>query len=182
VIQDYNPQGGPSVTPDFIARLNREHPHFRYIKLEEPMMAGKVKAILDATSGAVGVIEGWGGMYMLELIPAGICGVMPGLGLTDLLARIFELCVEGRRTEAFNIFAGVLPQILYSLQNMELFHHAEKMLLESRGVLPGATVREATLALGSYDREHIRFLNSTVLALLDSVGLARNPAPARQIA
>ena len=37
----------------------------------------RVQAIAHGTKGAVAVVEGWGGMYMLELIDAGICGVMP---------------------------------------------------------------------------------------------------------
>ena len=45
IIQDFNPSGG-SVNPHFVAELHRTHPHFRYIKLEEPLMAEKVEAIL----------------------------------------------------------------------------------------------------------------------------------------
>ena len=33
-------------------------------------MSGKVRSILDVTGGGVGVIDGWGGVYMLELIEA----------------------------------------------------------------------------------------------------------------
>src|SRR5579872_1718432 len=132
VIQDFNP-GGPTVSPEFIANLHKAHPHFRYIKLEEPLMASKVEAILQKTSGEVGVLEGWGGMYMLELIPAGIVGLMPGLAVADLLARVFRLASCGNKREAYEIFQCVLPQIAFSLQHMELFHHAEKMLLEARG-------------------------------------------------
>jgi hypothetical protein len=39
-----------------------------------PMMSSKVVAILEAPSGQVGVLENWGGMYILDLMPAGICG------------------------------------------------------------------------------------------------------------
>ena len=82
IIQDFNP-AGQSVSVPFIADLYRAHPHFRYVKLEEPMMAGKVEAIRQTTAGEVGVIEGWGGMYMMDLMPAGVSGVMPSLGLVD---------------------------------------------------------------------------------------------------
>src|SRR5262249_39113682 len=79
LIQDFNP-GGPTVNADFARALVQDCPNFRYLKLEEPLMAPKVRAIREATGDQVGVLEGWGGMYMLDLIPAGICGVMPGLG------------------------------------------------------------------------------------------------------
>ena len=52
-------------------------------------MAEKVAAILQKTSGTVGVLEGWGGMFMLELIPAGICGSCRVLGLAISLHAYF---------------------------------------------------------------------------------------------
>jgi 4-hydroxy-tetrahydrodipicolinate synthase len=142
------------------------------------MMAAKVDAIRQETDGEVGVLEGWGGMYMLELVPAGISGVMPGLGLLDLLARIYALLCNEEMDAAYSIFQGVLPQITFSLQNMELFHHAEKQLLHARGVLRGTSVREATMELSVNDRSHVDFLNRKVLDLLDRLGLPRNPVVA----
>lgn len=177
IIQDFNP-GGPSLTPRFIAALHRAQPHFRFVKLEEPQMAAKVKAIRQETGGGVGVLEGWGGMYMPELVAAGISGVMPGLGHADLLAHIYRLLSQGEKEQAFEVFEGVLPQIVFSLQNMELYHHAEKLLLRARGVLRQAQVREARLELRPHDEEHIHFLNRRILALLDRLGLPHNPAAA----
>lgn len=174
VIQDFNPAGA-SISVDFIVRLHEAHPNFQYVKLEEPMMCEKVRAIGEATARKVGVLEGWGGMYLPELIPAGICGIMPGLAVSDLLVRIWNLSVGGERDRAFDIFSEVLPQIVYSLQNMELFHHAEKLLLRSRGVLSNAVVRDATMTLSEDQWSHLDFLNSRILALLDRLGMPRNP-------
>jgi dihydrodipicolinate synthase/N-acetylneuraminate lyase len=175
LIQDFNPSG-QTVSPRFAAELHRAYPHFRYLKLEEPLMAGKIEAILQETGGEVGVLEGWGGMYMLELIPAGICGVMPGLAVTDLLALVFRLASGGKKREAYDVFQQVLPQIVFSLQHMEIFHHAEKMLLKARGVLDSTRVREAGMEAQPRDAEHIGFLNGRILALLDQLALPRNPS------
>jgi len=175
VLQDFNP-GGPTVSKDFIVKLHRQHPHFRWVKLEEPLMAARIASILDATSGEVGVIEGWGGMYLLELVAAGICGVMPSLSLADLLARIFRLAKAGRRQEAYEVFTGTLPQIVYSLQNMELYHHAEKRLLAARGITNVTFVREPGRDLAPLDAAHIDFLNSKILALLDSLKMPHCPS------
>lgn len=179
LIQDFNPSG-PTITPRFVADLHRAHPHFRWVKLEEPMMSSKVVSILEATDGNVGVLEGWGGMYTLDLIPAGICGVMPGLAIADLLAMVFQLATTGDRVRAHEIFQGVLPQIVFSLQHMELFHHAEKRLLEARGVLTGSVVRQIAMGLDCHMENRISFLNEQILALLDRLGLPHNPlmAPA----
>ncbi len=174
VIQDFNP-GGPTVSLDFIGSLHKAHPHFRYIKLEEPMMASKVEGIIQKTSGEVGVLEGWGGMYMLELIPAGICGVMPSLGAADILAIVFRLAKQGQKGKAYDAFSAVLPQIVFSLQNLELLHHAEKALLEARGIIRKTVVRDASLELNSHDRLHMLFLNKKVLETLERFNLPRNP-------
>jgi dihydrodipicolinate synthase/N-acetylneuraminate lyase len=174
IIQDFNP-GGPSMSVDFIAKLHRQHPHFRYVKLEEPMMAAKVRAILEVTSGGVGVIAGWGGMYFPELVPAGICGIMPGLAVADLLAAAWNRFAAGDRNGGFDIFTDILPQIVYSLQNMEFFHHAEKRLLCDRGILPAAIVRDATLQLSADEECHVDLLNQRVLRLLERLAMPRNP-------
>ena len=174
LIQDLNPSG-PTVTPRFVSDLHRAHPHFRWIKLEEPMMSSKVTAILEATNGEVGVVEGWGGMYMLDLIPAGICGVMPGLAISDVLAKVFQLATKGDSVGAYKIHEAVLPQIVMSLQHMELFHHAEKRLLAARGILPAAFVRQLTLKLDQYTEDRISFLNQQILALLHRLELPLNP-------
>jgi 2-keto-3-deoxy-L-arabinonate dehydratase len=165
IIQDFNP-GGATVSVGFIKSLHHQYEHFRYLKLEEPMMSARVRAILDEAHGGVGVIDGWGGTYMLELIDAGICGVMPGLAVSDLLQAVWDSARAGNKDAAYEVFQGVLPQITYSLQNLEFFHHAEKALLVARGVLRDPEVRDATLTIHEIDRAHIDFLNRKVMDLV----------------
>ncbi len=169
LIQDFNP-GGATVSAGFVATLHKAYPHFRWVKLEEAQMGPRVEAILETTSGEVGVLEGWGGMYMLELIPAGICGVMPGLAIADILARIYTLARAGQAEEAYRIFEGVLPQIVFSLQNLELFHHAEKRLLTARGLLRHPVVRDLRMELGEADSRQIDFLNARILEIARGLG------------
>jgi dihydrodipicolinate synthase/N-acetylneuraminate lyase len=168
IIQDFNP-GGATVSLDFIKALSGQHPNFRYLKLEEPMMSSRVRSIVEGTSGAVGVIDGWGGVYMLELMDAGICGVMPGLGVSDMLQVIWQRARGGNKDSAYELFKEVLPQITYSLQSLEFFHHAEKALLVARGLLPHGDVRDATLTVDETDRAHIDFLNRKVLEVLQDL-------------
>jgi dihydrodipicolinate synthase/N-acetylneuraminate lyase len=180
VIQDFNP-GGVTLSSRFVASLNSAFPHFRYIKLEEPMMSGRVREINETTDGRVGVLEGWGGMYMLELIPAGIAGVMPGLAVSDVLSLSFHQAKANNLDGAYESFIQVCPQIVFSLQSMELFHHAEKRLLQARGILQDAFVRQASMEIGEDDARHIDFLNRKVLASLDRLGIPRNPVLATNI-
>jgi 2-keto-3-deoxy-L-arabinonate dehydratase len=64
------------------------------------------------------------------------------------------------------LFQGILPQIAYSLQSIEFFHHAEKALLVARGALTEPQVRDATLTVDPIDRAHIDFLNRKILDLV----------------
>lgn len=178
IIQDFHP-GGSTVTLDFVKTLHAQHSHFRYLKLEEPLMSGRVRSIVEETNGGVGVLDGWGGAYMLELIDAGIVGVMPGLGISDVLQIIWKKARSGDKDGAYSLFQGVLPQITFSLQSLEFFHHAEKALLVARRILPHSYVRDATFTLDETDRAHIEFLNRKVIELVlkeqigDPLSLAR---------
>lgn len=171
LIQDFNP-GGPTVGGEFAVRLADLYPNFRYLKLEEPLMGSKVRSIIEATQGRVGVLEGWGGMYLLDLIPSGICGLMPGLGIADLLARVWQAARAEREQEATEIFQVLLPQIVFSLQHSELFNWVEKRLLLARGILPPAStyVRRATWTPDEATLAHGDLLNAAVVELAQQLG------------
>lgn len=162
LLQDFNP-GGQTVGADFARRLHDACPNFQYLKLEEPMMGEKVRAIVGATDGQVGVLEGWGGMYMMELIPAGICGVMPGVSAFPILDRAYRLKRAGQDDEAYEVFMKVLPFIVFQLQNMELFLNLEKRLLHRLGLLETPHVREATLAVDPTSAAYGDFLIGRVI-------------------
>jgi 4-hydroxy-tetrahydrodipicolinate synthase len=170
LLQDFNP-GGATVSAGFVARLESECPNFRYIKLEEPLMAAKVDSIRQATGGRVAVLEGWGGLYMMELIPAGICGIMPGLALADGLNRVFDLRRSGDFEGAMRLFEAFLPQIVFSLQNLELFLYCEKRLLELRGLLSNARCRSASLTPDAWTAKYVDQLNQRILLVLREAAL-----------
>jgi 4-hydroxy-tetrahydrodipicolinate synthase len=165
LIQDFNP-GGSSISVQFIHRLVQQCPNFRYLKLEEPLSATKFSDIIETTKGKVGLFEGWGGLYMLELIPVGIVGVMPGLAVADILQRVFHLRKSGLDNEAFNLFEKVMPQIFFSLQNMELFHYAEKELLIARGILDNSVARKAAYKPDASTASYIKELNARILQIV----------------
>jgi len=174
LIQDFNP-GGATVGAIFCLQLHSECPTFRYIKLEEPMMGPKMQAIHKATDAVVNVLEGWGGLYMMELVPAGIHGIMPGLVLCDVLHRIFRLVRNGLTVEAFTYFSAITPYLNYSLQNMELFHWIEKKVLVARGAMSAAYVRDATLIPDPTTQAYGEFLLDRLRASYASWGMAFSP-------
>jgi dihydrodipicolinate synthase/N-acetylneuraminate lyase len=165
LIQDFNP-GGPTVGADFARRLHADCPNFRYLKLEEPMMGPKVRAIREATGGQVGVLEGWGGLYMMELIPTGICGAMPGVPLLRVLHEVYWKRKQGQDAEALADFQSILPFIVFELEHLELFLHVEKRLLKAMGLIASPTVREATIQLDPDTEAYAEWLIAQVLPIV----------------
>jgi len=168
LIQDFNP-GGPSISVRLIKELIDEHSNFKYLKLEEPLGAPKFEEIIKTTEGRVGLLEGWGGLYMMELIPVGIIGVMPGLAVSDILQKVFMLRKNREDEKAFGLFEKVMPQIFFSLQNMELFHYMEKELLIARGALTNSVVRKASYEPDASTIAYIKELNNRILRLVNKI-------------
>ncbi|MGH9567667.1 MAG: hypothetical protein ACRD4I_16960 [Candidatus Angelobacter sp.] len=169
LIQDFNP-GGSTIGADFAVKLLAECPNFHYLKLEEALLAKKVRAIRTATNDEVGILEGWGGLYMMELIPAGICGIMPGLALGDMLQQTFDLRKAGKDAEAFVLYQKVLPQLVFALQNMELFLYHEKRLLQARGCLRNARCRNAALIPDADAIAYVDEINTELLREMQKGG------------
>jgi 4-hydroxy-tetrahydrodipicolinate synthase len=168
LVQDFNP-GGASISVNLINELRLAHPNFKYLKLEEPLCAPKFEAIIKATEGKVQVFEGWGGLYVLELVPVGIGGVMPGLAVADILQKVFILRKNGENEKAFDLFEKVMPQIFFSLQNMELFHYAEKELLIARGVLKNSISRKAAYIPDASSVAYIKELNGRIVKVVEEM-------------
>jgi dihydrodipicolinate synthase/N-acetylneuraminate lyase len=178
LIQDWNP-GGATIGASFCAELQRRCPNFRYVKLEEPRMALKVRAIREATGDRVGVFEGWGGLYTLELLPAGICGIMPGLAVSDFLAEVWRLEGSGDRAGAVAVFQQILPWLTFGLSDMEFFNLMEKRLLVRRGVLEHDTLRRPTLTPDADTLAYADLLGEALVEAAETLNATRSQASDR---
>lgn len=170
LIQDFAP-GKATIDADFIAELHKQHPNFRYAKLEEPMIIDKLVRIQDKVGGAVGILEGWGGYYMLEAIPAGIVGIMPGVPYCDLLDRVYWARKSGDDNRAYDLFAALLPMMNFTLQDFELFLQVEKRILVRRGIFDHAHLRSLSMTPSEAVLRHADFLIDQLLRVLDREGV-----------
>jgi dihydrodipicolinate synthase/N-acetylneuraminate lyase len=166
LLQDFNP-GGLTIGAGFIANLHKQHPTVRYVKLEEPMSVDKLLQVREQLGEQVGLLGGWGGYYMLEAIPAGLCGIMPGVPICDLLNRVFRLRRSGQHEPAYQLFASVLPYIAFSLQDFETFLQIEKRLMVRRGLFPTSRCRELTRTVTEPVSRHMDFLIDQIVRILD---------------
>lgn len=177
LIQDFNP-GGPTIGAEFCRRLADRCTNFLYVKLEESLMDAKVEAIRHTTNDRVGVLAGTGGIYMLQLLQAGICGVMPGLAFADVLLHIWRLAKQDRHAEAMDVFEKLVPQLVFGSQNLELFLHLEKRLLTARNIIQVPLRRSPAVTFAPSVLAHGEFLNQRVLRVIESVRMtAANRLP-----
>jgi 4-hydroxy-tetrahydrodipicolinate synthase len=171
LIQDFNPGGG-TIDADFIATLHRRHRNFLFAKLEEPMIVDKLVRIIDQVGKKVSILEGWGGYYMLEAIPNGICGIMPGVPYCELLDIIYKAREAGDNDRAYDLFASVAPIMNYTLQNFELFLQVEKRMLVKRGIFKTAQMRDLTLTPSAPNLEYVDLLINQLQRIYKREGVA----------
>src|SRR4051812_29712039 len=101
IVQDYPPISGYAMEASLLARIARDVPAARTIKLEDPPTPFKTARILEQTTGLdVGVFGGLGGVFLLEELMAGAAGAMTGFAFPAILVRIVTLFRENRIDEA----------------------------------------------------------------------------------
>jgi 2-keto-3-deoxy-L-arabinonate dehydratase len=175
LVQDYYPTGS-TIGPSFVDRLSSKCSRFRYLKLEEPQVTTKIVAIRAAVKDRVKVLDGMAGLYLMELIPAGIAGVMSGLAIADALDIVFKLRSANRSDEAFDLYGKLLPFIVFGLQNFELWLYCEKRVLQARGLISSPRCRDASIAPDPHTVRYVDELGERILHTLEKVGLSAKAA------
>ena len=98
VVQDYPPISGYAMEPALLARIAREIPRARTIKLEDPPTPFKTSRILDQAGDLeVRIFGGLGGVFLLEELMAGATGAMTGFAFPEILVKIVTAVPRRRR-------------------------------------------------------------------------------------
>ena len=165
LVQDYYP-GGTTIGANFVARLSAECPGFRYLKLEEPQVMTKLVAIREATQDRIKVLDGTGGLYLMELIPAGLSGVMSGWGMADGLNLYSNFGLPTNLRKLSNSTENSCPILSLAIQNFELWLYCEKRLLQARGLLASARCRDASIAPDPNTVRYVDEMNERIMQAL----------------
>ena len=151
VVQDYPPISGYAMEPALLARIARELPSARTIKLEDPPTPYKTSRIIEAAAGVeVRIFGGLGGVFLLEELMAGATGAMTGFAFPEILVQIVSLYRSGRVDEAADVFYRAVPLLRFEFQE-GIGMAIRKEVLHRRGALaspatraPGAQLDEPT--------------------------------------
>ena len=158
VVQDYPPISGYTMEPALLARVAREIPRARTIKLEDPPTPFKTSRILEQAAGVdVRIFGGLGGVFLLEELMAGATGAMTGFAFPEVLVKIVAQYRAGDIDSAADVFYRAVPLMRFEFQE-GIGMAIRKEVLRRRGALTSA----ATRAPGAG-------LDATTLAALDRV-------------
>jgi len=153
VVQDYPPISGFTMEPALLARIAREIPRARTIKLEDPPTPFKTSRIIEAAGDtAVRIFGGLGGVFLLEELLAGATGAMTGFAFPEILVQIVKLFRAGRVEEAADTFYRTVPLMRFEFQE-GIGMAIRKEVLHRRGALASPATRAPGAVLDQTTRE-----------------------------
>ena len=153
VVQDYPPISGYAMEPALLARIAREIPRARTIKLEDPPTPFKASRILEhAGDVEVRIFGGLGGVFLLEELLAGATGAMTGFAFPEILVLVVSLFRSGDVNGAADAFYRAVPLMRFEFQE-GIGMAIRKEVLHRRGVLASPATRAPGAALDAATRE-----------------------------
>jgi 2-keto-3-deoxy-L-arabinonate dehydratase len=139
MVQDA-PLSGVTLSVPFLARLAREVPLVRYLKIEMPGTAAKLRALIDAAGDAIeGPFDGEESITLMADLDAGATGTMCSALLPDLIKPVVVAHQVGDRKQAAQLYARILPLINY--ENRQCGLRAAKTVMQDGGVIRSDAVR-----------------------------------------
>src|SRR5262245_7494323 len=155
VVQDYPPITGFAMEPALLARVAKEIPSARTIKLEDPPTPFKTARILEASAGTpVQIFGGLGGVFLLEELISGATGAMTGFAFPEILVKIMTHWNAGERDAAADVFYRAVPLMRFEFQE-GIGMAIRKEVLRRRGVLASAATRGPAGALDAPTRQSL---------------------------
>ena len=153
VVQDYPPITGFAMEPALLARIAKEIPSARTIKLEDPPTPFKTARILEASAGTpVQIFGGLGGVFLLEELISGATGAMTGFAFPEILVRIMKHWRAGEPDAAADVFYRAVPLMRFEFQE-GIGMAIRKEVLRRRGALASAATRAPAGGLDAPTRQ-----------------------------
>jgi 4-hydroxy-tetrahydrodipicolinate synthase len=141
IVQDFPPITGFTMEPSLLARIAREIPQARTIKLEDPPTPFKTSRILEESKDVpVKIFGGLGGVFLLEELMAGATGAMTGFAYPEILVDIVKAFRGGDSKRAEDLFYCSVPLMRFEFQE-GIGMAIRKEVLKRRGALTTSIIR-----------------------------------------
>jgi Dihydrodipicolinate synthase/N-acetylneuraminate lyase len=154
VMVQYAPgETGLPITPEQLAIVAERYPHAVF-KIEcNPPVEYTREFLRHAPQASV--LNGYAGLYMLQMLEAGGKGVMPGCSFTEVYVQIYRHWQAGEKQQAQALHQRLLPYIERWMTHCEYIIQAEKTLLMQRGIIASDYCRCPGWTLDDADRKAI---------------------------
>ncbi|WP_413738461.1 dihydrodipicolinate synthase family protein [Sodalis sp. RH21] len=158
VMVQYAPgETGLTITPDQLAAVSARYPHAVF-KIECNPPVEYTREFL-ARAPQASVLNGYAGLFMLQMLAAGGKGVMPGCSFTEVYVRIYRHWQHDERQHAHALHDALLPYIERWMSHCEYIIQVEKTILMRRGVISTDYCRRPGWVLTQEDHQLIdRFI------------------------
>jgi 4-hydroxy-tetrahydrodipicolinate synthase len=143
VVQDASGYVGRPMSIQFQANLLKDFPDRVLFKPEATPIGPRLSALRDATKGRARVLEGSGGIALLDNFRRGVVGTMPGAEIIEGIVALWRALKAGDDRRAYELSLPISS--LVAVQNsLDAFLAVEKHLLVKQGVFRNAVIRGPT--------------------------------------
>lgn len=161
MVQDAPALTNVAMPPSLLAKMAREIPGVRYVKVEAAPTSPKFSVVKREAGDKLVLFGGLNGNFFLEELARGSRGIMPGSDMIGLFVRVWDGWHQGQLEEAWDVFTQMLPLIRFELQP-GLGVSAMKQNLQAAGIIRSACVRHPTSALDGEALGELAFLRNRI--------------------
>jgi Dihydrodipicolinate synthase/N-acetylneuraminate lyase len=143
VVQDASGYIGKSLSLELQVRLHAELADGVLFKPEAQPIGPRLSMLLEATNGKARILEGTGGLYLIDSFRRGVVGTMPAGDLVWALVPLWRSLLAGDFDLAYRI-SGPLAMMVSLQTSLDSFVAVEKYVLEKQGVFSDRRMRGPT--------------------------------------
>lgn len=150
VMVQYAPgETGLSISPEQLAAVATRYPHAVF-KVECNPPVDYTREFLTFAPQAC-VLNGYAGLYMLQMLAAGGKGVMPGCSFSEVYVQIYRHWQCGEKPQAEALHQKLLPYIQRWMGHCESIIQVEKTILQRRNIITTDYCRHPGWVLSAED-------------------------------
>lgn len=146
------PMSGTTLSAEDIAQLSLEVPLIKYVKIEMPGTADKLRSIKALAGPRIpGLYDGEEAITLIPDLDAGAQGTMCSCMVPDVLANVVQAHLAGDRLGAVKVWEDLLPLIHF--ENRQCGLRAAKVLLKEGGIISSSKTRSPFGEMNAHTRQ-----------------------------
>jgi 4-hydroxy-tetrahydrodipicolinate synthase len=152
VVQDEPESNHPLMSAELLARIFKDVPRAKYLKLEDPPTPAKILRLRELTDDRIKIFGGTHGRWFLWELDSGSVGIMTGSPTPEYLVQIWKEHRRGQRDKA--------RQIFFYNQALTWFYPemavaVKKEVLVQRGVIKTALLKQPAAEFSDLERKEL---------------------------